>query len=199
MATGKSHVGRILSQRTGWPLVDADQEIERRAGKPIPQVFQDEGEPAFRALEASVITELCAGSGQIIAAGGGAIVDPDSRRRMLASGLVCCLSARPETIYHRITEPAYPGESVGGAGPSEAGDTGGSATTVRPLLFGDRPLERIKTLMAQRAEAYAQAHHSIDTDSLTPEEVAHRILRLWDPGTTPSVPSPTKGQIKAES
>jgi len=193
MATGKSHVGRILSQRTGWPLVDADQEIILRAGKPIHQAFQEEGEPAFRALEVSVITELCSRSGQIIAAGGGAFVDPDSRRRMLGSGLVCCLGARPETIYRRITEPAYEGESVGGAGPSEVEDTGGSPATVRPLLFGDCPLERIKTLMAQRAEAYAQAHHSIETDSLTPEEVAQNILLLWKPGTTSTAPSACKG------
>ena len=199
MATGKSHVGRILSQRTGWPLVDADQEIERRAGKTIPQVFQDEGEPAFRALEVSVITELCAGSGQIIAAGGGAIVDPDSRRLMLASGLVCCLSARPETIYHRVTDSADEGKCEGGIAWREAEDTGGSAEPVRPLLSGERPLERIKTLLAQRAEAYGEAHHTIETDSLTPEEVAQRVLRLWDPGTTLSIPSPTKGDIKAES
>ncbi len=189
MATGKSHVGRILSQQTGWPLLDADQEIARRAGKAIPQVFQDEGEPAFRALEVSVIAELCSGSGRIIAAGGGAFVDPDSRRRMLGSGLVFCLSARPETVYRRITEPIDEGKSVGGSGSSRAEDAGGSAEPMRPLLVGDCPLERIKTLLEQRAEAYAQAHHTVETDSLTPEEVARHILLLWNPGAMASVAS----------
>ena len=83
MATGKSYVGRILSQCTGWPLVDTDDGIVRLAGKPIHQIFQEEGESAFRALERSVIAERCARSGQIIAAGGGAFIDPVNRRRML--------------------------------------------------------------------------------------------------------------------
>ena len=189
MATGKSHVGRILSQLTGWPLVDADQEIVRRAGKSIHQFFQDEGEPAFRALEVSVITELCSSSGSIIAAGGGAFVDPDSRRRMLDSGMVCCLSARPETIYRRITEPTYEGKCPGGSGASGAEDSGRPAEPGRPLLAGENPLERIKTLLTQRAESYTQAHHTIETDTLTPEEVAHHILLLWNPEAMPSVAS----------
>lgn len=62
MASGKSHVGSILAQKIGWRLVDADAEIVRRAGKPIESIFQAEGEPAFRALEVTVLAELCAGS-----------------------------------------------------------------------------------------------------------------------------------------
>lgn len=189
MATGKSHVGRILSRQTGWPLLDADQEIARRSGKSIHQLFQDDGEPAFRALEALVIAELCSGTGRIIAAGGGAFVDPDNRRRMLERGLVCCLSARPETIYRRIAEPADAGKGVGRSGASGAEDAAGSAEALRPLLAGDNPLERIKILLEQRAGSYAQAHHIIETDSLTPEEVAHHILGLWHPGAIPSLPS----------
>jgi shikimate kinase len=160
MASGKSHVGKILSRKTGWPMVDADHEIVHQAGKPIHQLFQEEGEAVFRALESSVIAGLCAGSGRIIAAGGGAFVNPDNRRRMLDSGLVFCLSASPETIYRRIAESSN------------------SAAAVRPLLAGDSPLERIKALLSQRAEAYAQAHHTIGTDALTPEQVADCILRL---------------------
>jgi shikimate kinase len=160
MASGKSHVGRILSQKTGWPLVDADHEIVRRAGKPIHQIFQEQGEDAFRTLESSVIADLCAGSGRILAAGGGAFVSPDNRRRILESGLVFCLSARPETVYRRIMK-----SNVSGA-------------AARPLLAGDNPLERIKALLAQRSQMYAQAHHAIETDDLTPEQVADCILRL---------------------
>ena len=63
MASGKSHVGRILSQRTGMPLIDADTVIVERAGKSIEQVFADEGEAAFRALEREVIAELCSDTG----------------------------------------------------------------------------------------------------------------------------------------
>ena len=165
MATGKSHVGRILSRRTGWALVDADEEIVCRTGKPIHRTFKEEGEAAFRTLERSVVSELCAGSEQIIVAGGGAFVDPDNRRRMLGSGLVFCLSARAEIIHRRVGQ----GRARGAA--------------VRPLLAGADPLERIQTLLAERAEAYAQAHHTIETDSLTPEQVAQDILRLCYAGS----------------
>jgi shikimate kinase len=102
MATGKSHVGGILAARTAWPLVDTDEEIVSRAGKPIHQIFQEEGEAAFRALERAAIVERCAGAQQIIATGGGAFVDPDNRRLMRESGLVVCLSARAETILQRV-------------------------------------------------------------------------------------------------
>ncbi len=160
MASGKSHVGKILSQSTGMPLVDADTEIVARAGKSIDRIFAEEGETVFRDLEREVIAELCAGSGQIISAGGGAFVDPENQRVMLAGGTVFCLQAQPETIYQRL----------------KAADDSGQA--VRPLLSGDDPLGRIRELLAQRAEAYGRAHHCIDTDELAPEEVAGRVVVL---------------------
>ena len=164
MATGKSHVGRVLCGKTGWPLVDADDEIVQRAGKPIQLIFDDDGETYFRDLERLVIADLCAGSQQIISAGGGAFVDAANRMLMLISGLVICLSATPETIFSRV-----------GAG---KGDTG----PLRPLLVGDNlednPLDRIKSLLAQRTDVYSQAHHTIETDFLTPQQVGERILEL---------------------
>ena len=163
MASGKSHVGRILAQRTGMPLADADTEIVARAGKSIDRIFAEDGEAAFRALEREVIAELCAGTGRIISAGGGAFVDPDNRRVMLSGGAVFCLHAQPETIYRRLTSD---------------NDTG---KAVRPLLIGDDPLGRIRELLAQRAEAYGQAHYRIDTDALSPEEVAEVVLATFCP------------------
>ena len=161
MASGKSHVGRILSQHTGLPLVDADSVIVERAGKSIEQIFDDEGEAAFRVLEREIIADLCRGSGQIISAGGGAFVDPDNRQAMLAGGTVFCLRARPETIYQRLRTDDESGQAV------------------RPLLAGPDPLGRIRELLAARAEAYGQAHHCIDTDELTPEEVTEEVLNLF--------------------
>ena len=163
MASGKSHVGRILARRTGMPLVDADTEIVARAGKSVERIFAEEGEAAFRALEREVIAELCAGPGRIISAGGGAFVDPDNRRVMLSGGAVFCLHAQPETIYRRLTSD---------------NDTG---KAVRPLLTGDDPLGRIRELLAQRTEAYGQAHYRIDTDALTPEQVAEVVLATFCP------------------
>ena len=69
MASGKSSVGRALSRRCGWPKVDADEEIVSRAGKPIAEIFRESGEDAFRELERAVVTDICAETGRIIAAG----------------------------------------------------------------------------------------------------------------------------------
>ena len=162
MASGKSAVGAALSRITGMTLLDTDNEIVTSAGKAIDQIFQESGEAAFRGLERSVIGSVCSHSGNVIAAGGGAFVDPVNQARMLSSGLVFCLSARPETIYRRIADP-----------PSQA-----TRNPVRPLLAGDDSMDRIESLLAQRAGAYAQAHHTIETDQLTPEQVAARILEL---------------------
>ncbi len=173
MASGKTAVGRELSRMTGRPLLDADERIVHRAGKPIDEIFRDSGEAAFRALERSIISEVCSRKGSVVATGGGAFVDPENRTQLLAGGLVICLSARPETIHRRIMESA-----ALGPGPSPAGKP---AAAVRPLLAGGDPLERIQALLAQREHAYAQAHHTVVTDDLTPEQVARRILELCRP------------------
>ena len=165
MASGKSVVGEALSRLAGMPLVDADEEIARRAGRPIRQIFEKDGEAAFRELERAVIADLCAGVGRVIAAGGGAFVDPDNRDAMLASGVVFCLSARPETILERLSQE--PGDGV------EATGADG-----RPMLAGDDVKSRVESLMAQRGDAYDRAHHTIETDELTPELAARRILEL---------------------
>jgi shikimate kinase len=159
MASGKTSVGRALSQATGWALIDADDEIVLRAGKPIARIFEDSGEDAFRELERSVIKDLCGEKRHIIAAGGGAFVDSANQSRMLESGAVVCLEARPETIYRRLLH-----------------EDGGAA--VRPLLSGDDPMGRIEELLAQRRSAYAKAHHTIDTDEMAPEQIADRVLEL---------------------
>ena len=180
MASGKSHVGRILAQRTGRPLADSDELIVARAGKSVERIFAEDGEAAFRTLERAVISELCAGSGRIISAGGGAFVDPDNRRTMRAGGRVFCLHARPETIYKRLaaTNPGsdIPAPDNPESSNPESDDDNPGAAPVRPLLAGDNPLERIRELLAQRAPAYNQAHHRIDTDTLAPEQVAERVL-----------------------
>lgn len=161
MASGKTRVGTILSGLTGWDLLDADDELVRRDGRSIPRIFQEDGEDAFRSLERALIRELSTGSGKIISVGGGAFVAMDNRRQMLQNGAVVCLSAKPDTIHRRITEA----EAIG------AED--------RPMLAGADPLQRIKDLLDQRSEAYAQAHYTIETDLLTLEEVARQVLGLF--------------------
>ena len=90
-------------------------------------------------------------------------MDPDNRRVMLSGGVVFCLQAQPQTIYRRLTSDNDTGQAV------------------RPLLAGDDPLGRIRELLAQRADAYGQAHYRIDTDELSPEEVAKGVLATFIP------------------
>ena len=156
MASGKTSVGRALSERTGWSLVDADDVIVARAGKPIHRIFAEDGEPAFRQLERRVITDLCAGERQIIASGGGAFVNEQNRDAMLSGGQVFFLSTSPAVILRRVQE-----EDAGGP--------------IRPLLAVEHPEARIAELLSQRMPAYSQAHHTVDTDALTAAGVAEWI------------------------
>lgn len=159
MASGKTSVGRVLAERTGWTLVDADDVIVTRAGKPIHRIFSEDGEPAFRELESRVIADLCAGERQVIASGGGAFVSERNREVMLSGGRVFFLSASPATILRRVQE-----EDAGGP--------------IRPLLAVEDPEARIADLLAQRTPAYAQAHHTVETDALTAVGVAARIVGI---------------------
>ena len=167
MATGKSHVGRIIARLTGRKMADLDEEIVRRAGRPIHRIFSEDGEAVFRAMERHAALTLCApddaGCGKVIAAGGGAFAQELTRRVLLDSGAVFCLTARPETIHRRILR-------------------GSPNAVVRPMLGGGDgdPLERIRQLLSERAEAYAHAHHFVATDDRTPEEVACAILEAYD-------------------
>ena len=85
---GKTTVGRELARLSGKPFVDLDEEIVRRADKPIPEIFRDEGEGAFRELEAQVLADVCAQSGQVIATGGGAVLRAENRGSMRRTGRV---------------------------------------------------------------------------------------------------------------
>jgi 3-dehydroquinate synthase len=118
-------------------------------------IFNEQGEGAFRAMEAALCRELAQQEGYVIATGGGTLVDPDNRARMMASGTVICLTATTDTVMARV------GDSVD-----------------RPLLDGADPRERIETLLAGRRAAYAQIPWQLVTDDLTPEAVSEAILRL---------------------
>ena|SRR5437764_1050955 len=159
MATGKSVVAAALAQRLGWPLRDSDRQLMDRAGKPIDQIFHDDGEAGFRALERQVITQLASEPGAtVIATGGGAIVDDSNFDALAAVGEIFCLTARPEVIIKRL----------------------GAGIRKRPkLLEGGKSLDvRIGELMAERAGAYARAHHAIDTSELTVDETVEQIVKI---------------------
>jgi shikimate kinase len=148
MGTGKTSVGRQLAHRLGYEFVDTDQVIEERHG-PIPEIFREHGEVHFRQLERDVAAELAGRSGLVVATGGRLMVDPVNAERLGATGEVFCLVADVDTIVARVTRGAAD----------------------RPLLAGPDVRERIAALLAERAEAYAR-FEQVDTDGLTPDEVA---------------------------
>ena len=152
MGAGKSTVGSLLADRLGLPFTDSDQVIERRAGRPVRQIFAEDGEPAFRALEHQVIAEILDGPARVLALGGGAVEHPGTRDK-LASAQVVYLHVSYEQALQR----------VGGDGAPES----------RPLLA--RP--DLAVLYQRRLGVYAGvATLTVPTDGRRPEAVTEDIL-----------------------
>jgi shikimate kinase/3-dehydroquinate synthase len=160
--TGKSLVGPLVAERLHWQAVDTDSMVERAAGKPISAIFEEDGEPRFRELEAAAVREACARERAVVSVGGGALLRPDSRRLLADGGFVVCLEARPETILRRLSEGAQADEPLD-----------------RPLLAGPDPLSRIGELKARRQALYALADHTVHTEGLTVDVVAAEVVRGW--------------------
>ncbi len=95
-------VAQGVARSLGWEAIDTDDEVVRLAGKSIPEIFGQDGEPHFRKLERQALVEACQKSRVVIATGGGAILDPNNRVLMRRSGVVVCLEANPGTIYQRL-------------------------------------------------------------------------------------------------
>ena len=93
MATGKTEVGRLLARRLGRPFVDTDGLVETAARCSVAQIFAGDGEAYFRRLERDAVEEACAVPDAVIATGGGTLLDPDNRRRLVGAGPVVCLTA----------------------------------------------------------------------------------------------------------
>jgi shikimate kinase len=155
MGTGKSTVGPIVAEILGWAFVDADDEIENRAGMTIPEIFRTHGEKEFRQFESEVCRILAERSEQVVATGGGMLVDSGNRAIMQSTGLVICLYAQPNVIRERLGD---------GAG--------------RPLAEG------WESLYEQRREKYAAIQYQLDTSFRSPEEIAQEVVRLWQREST---------------
>lgn len=155
MGTGKSTVGKVLAERLGRPLVDTDDIVQRETGRSIPELFAAAGERAFREHEAAAVRWVSALRGQVVAVGGGAVLDPRNVTQLRATGEMVLLTAPADVLRVRLE---------GGAGG-------------RPLLDGAEDLaERLARLGEERAEAYkAAAATSVDTTGRTPEDVAAEI------------------------
>jgi shikimate kinase len=158
MGAGKTTIGRLLAAKLGVPFTDSDHVIEARAGKPIPRVFADDGEPAFRQLEHEVIADLLNGEDTVLALGGGAATHGATRAALAAAAV--------PVVYLRVSY-AQAMRRVGG-------DRG------RPMLA--RP--DIAQLHKDRDPLYAQAATlTVDAGDRCPEEIALDILGRLDAGS----------------
>ena len=153
MGSGKSTIGRILGERLDWLYVDTDSLITLAEEKEITEIFAAKGEAYFRRLEKETLLAALKGDRQVIATGGGIVLDRDNRKAMRKNGRVIYLRTGIEELFKRLGQ----GED-------------------RPLLSGFEIRERLTRLLAERERFYRQAKIIIDTDQLSPEEVVEEIL-----------------------
>ena len=157
MGTGKTTVGRLLSERLNRQFVDSDELIVARNGRSIADIFSTEGESFFRDLESQITQELAAKRGMVIATGGRLMLDPHNAELLSATGAVFCLTADPEQILARVA----------------------SDDTRRPLLAGPNPAWHIRQLLHERAKDYGRFPQII-TSGKSAAAVAAEIIALLD-------------------
>ncbi|HWL74749.1 MAG TPA: shikimate kinase [Burkholderiaceae bacterium] len=156
--TGKTTVARHLGLSLGWPWLDADVELEFRAGKSISAIFADDGEEAFRDLESEVLVDLSRMDQHVLALGGGAVLRDQNRQMISKLGKVVWLKASPTTILKRLARDAT---------------TAGR----RPNLTAGGGRAEVEQLLAMRAPIYREcAHLEVDTEGRTPAEIAAEMI-----------------------
>ncbi len=156
--SGKTTVAGPLAERLGWEWADSDDELEKRDGRTIREIFAADGEDYFRRLERETIAELLRKEHLILAAGGGAILNEDSRNNMRAAGPVVWLQASVDTLYQRIH---------------------GDQTTAerRPDLTDTGGRREIEDVLSRRESLYREsASILIQTDERTTDQIVDQIV-----------------------
>ncbi len=175
MGSGKSSSGRPLAQQLGYGFVDADNVIEEAAGRSIPDLFEQEGEEGFRALESQVLQAIGQRHSLVVATGGGVVTRPQNWG-VLHQGIVIWLDPPHETLMRRLTDDSTP----------------------RPLLACPDPEEALQRLLEQRRPLYAEADLQVPIGDQSAETVASLVLERiptilrTDPGA-PDAPRTTGG------
>ncbi|MCS7190863.1 MAG: 3-dehydroquinate synthase [Fimbriimonadales bacterium] len=163
MGSGKSVVGKAVAERLALPFYDLDALIEQRVGATVSQIFEREGESAFRDSEQAVLREVSQSTPGVVATGGGVVLREANRERMRQTGWVIYLKASPETLWQRLQH-----------------------STHRPLLRTPAPRQTLEQIVQEREPLYQEADWILDADSLTPEQAAEQVIRAYQPA--PSAP-----------
>src|SRR5580698_1126337 len=155
MGVGKSSIGRRLAARLGVPFIDADTEIEKAAGMSIPDIFARHGEADFRNGEARVIARLLDSGPQVLASGGGAVMNADTRAAIKAKGVSIWLKAELDVLMRRIAKRKHE----------------------RPMLHTDDPAETLRQLLITREPFYALADLTVQSREAPHETIVAEIMR----------------------
>src|SRR5215468_1572589 len=162
MGVGKSSIGRRLGARLGIPFIDADAEIEKAASMSIADMFARHGEAAFRSGEARVIARLLNGGPQVLATGGGAVMNPATRALIQQKGVSIWLSADFELLLRRISK----------------------RKADRPMLQTADPAATLRELLATREPIYAQADLTVQSRDVPHDavvaEIVERLVAFFD-------------------
>lgn len=154
MGVGKSSVGKRLAAALGIPFVDADDEIQAAAKLTIPEIFEAFGEAGFRDGERRVIARLIDGSPKVLATGGGAFANPETRRLMLEQAITVWLDSDVETLLERV-----------------------GRRSTRPLLQQGDPRETLSRLKREREAAYAEAPIHVTSGPGTHARTVAKVIR----------------------
>jgi shikimate kinase len=158
MGSGKTAVGKQLARLLGYPFFDSDHEVEAATGADIPRIFELEGEAGFRRRERETIAQLVQRSGIVLATGGGAVLDADTRQQLKTHGWVAFLETSAAQQASRSARTRH-----------------------RPLLFGHDPERRLAALLAVREPLYREvADFVIPTDHRKVARVAEEVLAAFE-------------------
>ncbi len=159
MGTGKTAVGEQLAKKLNYKFLDTDLLVEAETGKSITEIFEKEGEPAFRVHEKKMVKKALEKDKVVVATGGGAVIDPENLKLMKERGVLIGLAASPEAILKRV-----------------------ATLDTRPLLKSDKQekdrLEKIKSLMSKRSVFYREADCFIETTSKAIEDTVEEIFKF---------------------
>jgi shikimate kinase len=154
MGAGKSTVGRRLAQKLGLEFIDADSEIERAAGKAVSDIFRDHGEAYFREGERKVIARLLESGPQVLATGGGAFTNEETRQNIARRGISVWLKADIDLLMKRVRRRDN-----------------------RPLLRAEDPEEIMRQLIAQRYPIYSQADVTVESRDVPHNSIVTDVIR----------------------